>query len=585
MRLQIKGIPISPGIALGKVVLLDRFKTIIKKNFLGPNSIKAEKERFINAVEKSKEQLNKIKNKLGPDDNGDHLHILNFNIMMLEDELLSREVTEYIEKEQVNAEWAIRSVLTKHSEALKDVEDLYMRERLEDFYYLGERILRNLHGVKEKFPDLKEDSVLVSHDVSAIDVVEYVKHYAQGIATDIGGSTSHNAIVAKSLGIPTVMGLESITSKASPGDIIFVDGFNGMVIINPDENEVDLLKEKQLKFLIREKKLLDYAKLEGKTTDDHKIKVYANIEIAEELELALSYGAEGIGMYRTEFLFTNSIYFPSEDQQLQSYNKVLSALPTSNVTIRTVDIGGDKIPIGMETYKRLNPALGLRGIRFSLNDIDTFTIQLRAILKAGKDRKIRILIPMVSSLFEVLETKSLISNVAKEIESKCDWELGVMIETPSAAILASDIAKEVDFLSIGTNDLIQYTLAVDRINESVSYLFSSFHPAVLRLIKQVIDSAHDRNIPVCVCGEMAGELACVPFLVGAGVDELSMNTHSIPKVKKLLNTISKKQAKKIAKDAINLKTDLEVKDYLITTIIKYWGMHLPEELLEEITAD
>ncbi|MEE9214328.1 MAG: phosphoenolpyruvate--protein phosphotransferase, partial [Thermodesulfobacteriota bacterium] len=536
-------------------------------------------------VEKSKEQLNKIKNKLGPDDNGDHLHILNFNIMMLEDELLSREVTEYIEKEQVNAEWAIRSVLTKHSEALKDVEDLYMRERLEDFYYLGERILRNLHGVKEKFPDLEEDSVLVSHDVSAIDVVEYVKHYAQGIATDIGGSTSHNAIVAKSLGIPTVMGLESITSKASPGDIIFVDGFNGMVIINPDENEVDLLKEKQLKFLIREKKLLDYAKLEGKTTDDHKIKVYANIEIAEELELALSYGAEGIGMYRTEFLFTNSIYFPSEDQQLQSYKKVLSALPTSNVTIRTVDIGGDKIPIGMETYKRLNPALGLRGIRFSLNDIDTFTTQLRAILKAGKDRKIRILIPMVSSLFEVLETKSLISNVAKEIESKCDWELGVMIETPSAAILASDIAKEVDFLSIGTNDLIQYTLAVDRINENVSYLFSSFHPAVLRLIKQVIDSAHDRNIPVCVCGEMAGELVCVPFLVGAGVDELSMNTHSIPKVKKLLNTISKKQAKKIAKDAIKLKTVLEVKDYLITTIIKYWGMHLPEELLEEITAD
>ena len=192
--------------------------------------------------------------------------------------------------------------------------------------------------------------------------MEYVKHNAQGIATDIGGSTSHNAIVAKSLGIPTVMGLENITSKASPGDIIFVDGFNGIVILNPDGNEVNLLKEKQLKFLIREKKLLDYAKLEGKTTDDHKIKVYANIEIAEELELALSYGAEGIGMYRTEFLFTNSIYFPSEDQQLQSYNKVLSALPTSNVTIRTVDIGGDKIPIGMETYKRLNPALGLRGL-------------------------------------------------------------------------------------------------------------------------------------------------------------------------------------------------------------------------------
>jgi len=584
MRVELQGIAISPGIALGNIVLLDRTKMIVEKTGVGKNVIEREKQRFLGAVNKSKDQILSIKENLDHGDTGEHLDILNFSIMMLEDELLSEEVVNFVEAEQVNAEWAINSVLTKKSEAFKKVEDIYMKERLADFYYLGERILRNLHGVHDGISYLAAGSVLIAHDLSAVDVVSYAKHNVIGIVSDTGASTSHSAIVAKSLGIPTVMGLEDITAKATPGDTIFVDGFNGTVIIDPDKNELKKFKKRRTDYIKLEKQLLKYAKLQGKTLDDVKISVNANIEIIEELDLARSYGAEGIGMYRTEFLFTNSVYFPDEDEQYENYTKVVSALYPPLVTIRTLDIGGDKFPAGMEPSKRLNPALGLRGIRFSLLEQDMLRKQIRAILRSSPKKKIRILVPMISKLSEVLDTKKIIQEIADELGVGDTWEIGVMIETPSAAIIASDISQEVDFLSIGTNDLIQYTLAVDRINERVSYLYTPFHPAILRLISGVIEAAHKNNIPVSVCGEMASQLSCVPLLVGMGVDELSMNIHSIPKVKKLLNTITEKDSKKILKNSLKLKTESDIRNYVRKAIVQRWGDDFPPEFVEEIVT-
>jgi phosphotransferase system enzyme I (PtsI) len=585
MRIELKGIAISPGVALGKVVLLNRAKMIVEKKRIEPALVGSEKERFLSAVKKSKEQLLSIKERFDPREAGDHLQILNFHLMMLEDELFFEDVIKAIEKEQVNAEWAINSVLSKKSEAFKYVEDIYMKDRLADIYYLGQRILRNLHGIHDDIPDLDEDSVVVAHDISPVDVVGLAKHHAIGLAIDTGGSTSHSAIVARSLGIPTVMGLEEITLKVSPGDLIFIDGFKGIVIVNPIEKELKDFKKRKREYQALEKKLRSYATLPGKTLDGKIVRVSANIEIADEIDLAICYGAEGIGMYRTEFLFTGSVYFPTEEEQFEDYKKVISAFHAPYVTIRTLDIGGDKFPIGTEPPKELNPALGLRGIRFSLKDEKVFRTQIKAILRASKFGRVRILIPMISNLTEIREVKRIIFEVARELDSTPSCEVGVMVETPSAAIMASEIAEEVEFLSIGTNDLIQYTLAVDRINEHVSYLFSPFHPAVLRLIKMVVEMANERGVPVGVCGEMAAQLPCVPLLVGMGVDELSMNVHAIPKVKKLLNSITEKESREIVEYALKLKTAADIKEYVTNTITEKWSSLLPGEFLQEIASD
>lgn len=582
MRYEARGIAISPGISLGKVVLLDRSKMIVEKTSLEPKYIEREQKRFHLAVNKSKEQLLLIKNELEPEEAGEHLQILNFNIMMLEDDLLDKEVSEFIESEKVNAEWAVNSVLSKKSEAFKHVEDIYMKERLADIYYLGERILRNLHEVHDDMPALDSNTVLVAHDVSAVDVVSFAKHKISGIVTDIGALTSHSAIVSKSLGIPAVMGLEDISFRVAPGNTIFLDGFNGVVILNPEKSELKEFKKKESKYFAFEKELLKYAKLHNKTSDGKEIILNANIEITEELEQAATYGAQGIGMYRTEFLYTKSVYFPGEDEQYKDYKKVISALDSHNVTIRTLDIGGDKFPAGMEPSKKLNPALGLRGIRYSLDNLNTFKIQIRAILRASADTRIKILIPMVSKLSEIIDTKNIITQIAGELSRKTPWDIGVMIETPSAAIIAPDICEEVDFISIGTNDLIQYTLAVDRVNEHVSYLYTPFHPAILRLIQGVIDAAHKAHIPVSVCGEMASQLSCVPLLIGMGVDELSMNTHSIPKVKKMLNNISLVESQELTKQALALKTELDIREFVKKVIVQKWGKNLPEEFVDEI---
>ena len=383
MRVERKALPISGGIALGRVALFDRSRMIVERKQIAPASIESEKDRFMTAVGRSKAELLSIKDGMGSTEEGDHLQILNLNIMMLEDELLSGEVLRLIESEGVNAEWAVNSILSRKSETFRNVEDMYMKERLADIYYLGERILRNLRGAGGEKLHLGKDSILVAHDVSAVDVVECVKHGALAIVTDIGTSTSHSAIVAKSVGVPAVMGLEDITLRACPGDRIFVDGFSGTVILNPDEHELEGFRKLKSDYAALEKKLLEYATLPGKTLDGKEVRVNANVELTDELGHASCFGAEGIGMYRTEFLFTKSASYPGEQEQYENYKKVITSLDSPIMTIRTLDVGGDKFPAGMEVSRMLNPALGLRGIRYSLRDVETFKTQIKSILRAS----------------------------------------------------------------------------------------------------------------------------------------------------------------------------------------------------------
>ncbi len=355
MRVERKGIPISTGIALGKVVLLDRSRMIVERTQIDEGLIQVEKDRFLQSVRRSKDQLLSIKDKLEPLEGGEHLQILNINIMMLEDELFSDEVLRFIETERVNAEWAVNHILSKKSEAFRKVEDLYIKERLADIYYMGERILRNLHGIAEEIPDLGHDSILVAHDISAVDVVAFAKHHAIGIATDTGASTSHSAIVAKSLGIPTVMGLEDITLRACPGDTIYIDGFRGVAVLDPSPGEQEEFRRRKLSHVALEKKLLEYAKLPGRTLDGREIKVNANIEIIEELEHAVCYGAEGIGMYRTEFLFTKSDYFPDEEEQYENYRKVVYGSPFSSRYDKDARHRRGQIPFGHGAFTEVEP--------------------------------------------------------------------------------------------------------------------------------------------------------------------------------------------------------------------------------------
>ncbi|MEE9252167.1 MAG: phosphoenolpyruvate--protein phosphotransferase [Thermodesulfobacteriota bacterium] len=584
MRHELRGIAVCPGVALGKAVMLNRYKIVVEKTSVAYPLLEAEQNRFLLALEKSKEQIQLIQQKFHPKDIVDYDQILNFYIMMLGDESFCEEVLETIKNEGVNAEWAINLVIDKKTERLREIDDQYMQDRVTDLNHLGDRILRNLHGIHDHMHELEPNSVLVSHDISTIDVVWYAKHNAVGFATDVGGYTSHSAIVAKSFGIPSVMGTDDITVRVSPGDVIFIDGYSGTVVINPTAKELRQFKRREKEFLAQEKKLISYGSLPGQTSDGVKIKVNANIEIAEEVELALRYGAEGIGMYRTEFMLTNSVYFPTEEEQFNNYAKVVQGMNPYTVTIRTIDIGGDKFPRGTETATETNPALGMRGIRYSLNEKETFINQTRAMLKAQTCGSIRILIPMISCIEEIIEVKEIIEQVASDMDTGSVPELGVMIETPSAAILASELADEVDFLSIGTNDLIQYTLAVDRVNEHLSYLFSPFHPAILRLLRSVIEKAKEKNVPVGVCGEMASQLQCVPLIVGMGIEELSMNVHSIPKVKKLLSIITKEHSEEILSGALKLRTSEEIKSHVIEEIINRWEYSLPDEIIREISS-
>ena len=561
----LKGIGASPGIAIGKVFLIDRDHLELSHyNITTNEEIEKETERFKGAIAESRAQLLKAKKDSNKKKFKEAQYIIDTHVLLLQDKVLMENTIKAIKHEKIDAALALKKTIDGLRKHLANITDEYMQERTSDIDYIEQRILRNLAGIKNDIITAsKEKIIIVANDLSPADTVNLNVNEVLGFTLDCGGRTSHTAIIARALKIPAVVGLKDITSRVKTGDTIIIDGIHGVVIINPTPDKFLQYNQQKSQYDEFEMGLLKYRDLPAETCDGFRIKLLANIEIMEELPSVIDYGAEGIGLYRTEFLFLNRKDLPSEKEQFEIYKKVTETISPNPVTIRTLDIGGDKFMSQIDFAEEINPVMGLRAIRFCLKEVAIFKTQLRAILRASAYGKVRILFPMISGIEEVWQTKKILDEVKKELNAEMkafdpDIEIGIMVEVPSAGTIADLLAKEVNFFSIGTNDLIQYTLAIDRVNEQVSYLYEPLHPAVLRLIRNIINSAHSNGITVAMCGEMAGEPFYIPILLGLGIDELSMNVMALPRVKRILRSLYYKESKSITDDVFKLSTAREI---------------------------
>ena len=577
----LKGIGVSPGINIGRAYLVGGGSLETPAYcYLDTTYISSEVKRFKNAVQESKDQLMKIRNHLLKDGKGkEHIRIIDAHLIMLEDKMLIDDTIKIIKKEKVNAEWAIKMVMREIREFFDSIDDEYIRERGSDIDHICDRVLKNLMGKKhETISEIKEEVIVVAHDLAPTDTAQMVKGKVLGFLTDIGGKTSHTAIVARSLEIPAVVGLESITQKVNAGDTLILDGSSGMVIINPSQKVIKEYQKKKGQYSDYERLLHHYRKLPAEMQDGRRIRLMGNIEMADEIPSLLDHGAEGIGLYRTEFLYINRKNLPTEDEHFKIYKDVVERVSPHPTIIRTLDIGGDKFLSQMELAPEMNPAMGLRAIRFCLKEPEIFKTQLKGILRASVFGNLKIMFPMISGVDELRKAKAVMEMAKDELRNEgvafnSKIFVGAMIEVPSAAIIADILAKEVDFFSIGTNDLLQYALAIDRVNEHVSYLYEPLHPAALRIIKNITDSAHKAGIAVGVCGEMAGEPEYALILLGLGLDQLSMNALSILKVKKVIRSIKYSEAKEIGEKALTLSTAQEIERFIRGEMAK----RFPEE--------
>jgi phosphotransferase system enzyme I (PtsI) len=547
-----RGIVASPGIVIGRAYLLDRRKVVVAGRRIEDVSVKDEVARFRKAIELSKAQLVELKKRFSKGLGKSHLYILETHIMLLDDKMLVDGTIRRIRESLLNAEGALKETIAAIGLKFDAIEDEYLRERKHDVEQVGERVLRNLVGHRqESLADIKEEAVIIAHDLAPSDTLMMRKDKILAFATDAGSRTSHTAILARSLGIPAAVGLENITASVKTGDVVILDGIHGVVIVDPDEETfLDYLK-RQRKYKYFEQELEKLKMLPAETLDGHVVHLQGNIELPEEATSAMDHGGTGIGLYRTEFLFLNRPTLPTEEEHYNAYRHVAERAAPHEVVIRTLDVGGDKIGPLEGFEKEANPALGLRAIRFCLQKRDVFRTQLRGLLRATAHGNIKMLLPMISGLTELFETKKMLEEVKAELRAEGaafneDLKVGVMIEIPSAAMIADLLAREADFFSVGTNDLIQYTLAIDRQNEHVAYMYEPLDPAVLRLLQRVAEAAQHEGIPLAMCGEMAGDPLYAAILLGMGFEHLSMNVASIPWVKKVIRSVRMQDATELA---------------------------------------
>lgn len=558
------GIGVSPGISIGEITLVNQ-RPLIDETTISVDEVAGQLERFQQALELARQQLKKVKQAVSRQQHlREHLYILDTHLLILDDEMLIHRTEDTIRGQQLNAESALALVLDELRALFDTIEDEYLRERRSDVDAVGERLLRILTGVSERsIGKTGSNALIVAHDLSPAETMQMDRSTIVGFLTDKGGRTSHTAILARSLNIPAVVGLESITSLVSDRLPAIIDGSTGVVVLKPSQETFkDYLKRKQ-NYDYLEQELDNYRDLPAVTTDQVKITLRANLELATDFERAKKYAPEGVGLYRTEFLYLGRSEPPSEEEQFQAYCAILDEAQGESVTIRTLDIGGDKFVPGLNLTDEANPAMGLRAVRFSLREEKLFRIQLRAMLRASACGRIRILLPMISGVAEVRSCRHILAEVRKELDREGvaydpNIQIGIMIETPAAVMIAHLLAREVDFFSIGTNDLIQYTLAVDRGNEFVAYLYDPLHPAVLRALKAVCDAANEAGITVCICGEMAGEHLYTMVLAGLGFHELSMNPSCIPRVKRVLRKISRAEGKQLVNRLLALAVSKDV---------------------------
>lgn len=570
--MHLHGIGVSAGIAIGLVKVADRARVAVVEAQVKKADIPFELERLKKAMELAKAELLSVKQAVAAKRGDEHLHHIDTHLLLLDDAMLVDETTAIIQNEAINAEGALKRTSHRFKEFFNSIEDEYLRERGADIEIVVERILRNMVGKNhEPLTTIDGKVIVVAHDLSPADILQIDKTKVIGFITEMGGKTSHTSILARALEIPAVVGMERVVGLVDDGANVIIDGATGVVIIHPDKDTFrDYLRRKQHYEYI-ERELLKLRDLPAVTLDGFFMRLKANVEIVEEVPSVRRHGAEGIGLYRTEMLFFNRESMPDEEEQYQAYAEIVQAVAPAPVTIRTLDVGGDKLLTGLNLGEEANPALGVRAIRLSLRQPEAFKAQLRAILRASALGKVKVFFPMISGIVEVRRAKAIVHEVKQELRNAGiafdeDIQIGIMIEIPSAVIIADLLAREVDFFSVGTNDLIQYSLAIDRTNEHLSSLYEPLHPAVLRSLKMVVDAAHAAGIEACMCGEMAGDPEYLPILLGLGFDELSMNAVSIPRVKNILRRCTRKEAEVVAARAMTYTTAQEAESYLKSII-------------------
>ncbi|MCC6806522.1 MAG: phosphoenolpyruvate--protein phosphotransferase [Deltaproteobacteria bacterium] len=576
---RLKGIGASPGIAQGTVYVVNAGLDAPPQFHLDQEAVPKELERFEAAVALSTRQIREIRDRLSGADGGEHLLILEAHLLMLNDAVFVEGVKSLVREETINAEWALRKTIERIRSMFEGLAHDYFRERGSDIDFVGERILRNLMGQAQVFAadDLPEDVVVVAHDLSPADTAQLTRFRVRGLITEAGSRTSHAAIVARSLDIPAVVGLPGMLQIAGTGDRIVIDGFTGEVILSPTAKQISTAKDSEQRARTKEKDAIRASLTPAHTKDGYKVSIFGNVELPLEADAVLSHGGEGVGLYRTEFLFVGRATTPTEEEHLQNYRDLARRLAGRPLTIRTLDLGGDKLFSTAHKVQERNPALGLRAIRLCLQQPELLRTQLRAILRVAAEFPVRLMLPMITDVSEIHSAKQLIRAEiqtlrAEGIEHSADVPVGIMVETPAAAIVSDLLAKEVDFFAIGTNDLIQYSLAIDRGNEHVAHMYRPLHPAILRLIAQTTEAASHAGISVCVCGEMAAEAIHTPVLLGLGITELSMNATAIPWVKKIVRDSSFTDCRRLVDELLMTCSPLEVEERLRA----YLKVHHPE---------
>jgi len=568
-QIIIKGISGSPGICIGKAYIVDKEGVdLIKRYRITDAQVTEEIDRFKNAVAKAKKDHARIIDSLD-EDLGENLNILETHMVLFKDKMLYGKTIDTISNEKINAEWALRRVSRKVKAMFKEIDDKYLQARVNDIVQVSDKIMSYLVGAQDiKISDINKRVILVAHDLSPADASQIQLERIKGFVTDRGGKDSHTSIVAKSLKIPSIFGLGTATTSVKNDDILIVDGSSGTLIINPYENTLFAYEDRMTKFAEYMARLERDSHLPAVTKDGIPLNLMANIELVEEVVGAKDYGATDIGLFRTEFLYLDLKRFPTEDELLYKYKELIELMSPHSVTIRTLDINGDKVNPYLTTVEEANPALGLRAVRFCLENQDIFITQLKAILRAAAFGNIKLLIPMISCVEEIIQVKQVIRNAVLELEKEDkvfnkDIPLGAMIEIPSAVMIAEHLAEHVDFFSIGTNDLIQYSLAIDRRNRKVAHLYQALNPAVLKMIKMTCDAAKKKEIDLVMCGEMAGDPINIPVLVGMGLTNFSMNSASIPVVKKMIRDLDTTKAKNSVKKIMTLNNVQDILEFIL----------------------
>jgi len=562
------GVAASPGILIGKAYLVDRSKVkVIYQYLIDESFIEKEIERFKEAVSQTRKQLEEIKAEI-PAELNEHSYILDTHLLILEDTMIYKQTIDFIKEERINAEWALKRAEDLARGMFEQIRDEYIRSRIDDVESVTDRIMRNLSGHEpENLAEIKQRVIIVARNLSPADTTQMRLDRIMGFISEMGGRTSHTAIIAQALEIPAVVGLENCTKRIRTGDLIVVDGLSGHVIIDPDEKTLEFYYGRQSSYEAYHAESVRMAHLPAKTMDGHEILIKANIEMFEEVAAVIDNGGDGIGLYRTEFLYLSRDTLPNEEELFEDYRDVAQIIAPKPLTIRTLDLGGDKFASNLNLAVEMNPALGLRAIRFSLREIGIFKTQLRAILRASAFGNVKVMFPMISGLEELRMAKKALQVVKEElsrehIDFDPNLETGIMIEVPSAVILADVLAQEVDFFSIGTNDLIQYSLAIDRINEYVAHMYEPLHPAVLRMLQTVVTAANKAGITVSMCGEMAADPICTPILLGLGLQELSMPSTAIPRIKRLIRSITLSECHNYLESIFKLTTVVEVNRFV-----------------------